>query len=73
MPNLENVTIHKEDIVVRKCEHCGTDTLHVGKTGLTCLQCIADSNLAGCCTLKQYNRWTDEKGLSLAEPKGRPI
>lgn len=67
-----NVTITKKDIVKRLCEHCGCKTLHVGKEGNTCLQCIADTELSGCCTIKQYNRWKDETGKVLTEPRGVP-
>lgn len=67
---MSKVTITKKDIVKRRCDHCGTDTLHVGKTGNTCLQCIADTELAGCCTIKQFNRWKDADGKILTEPRG---
>jgi hypothetical protein len=72
MANLDKVTITKKDIVVRQCDHCGTKTIHVGKTGNTCIQCIADNRLAGCCSLMQYDRWHNGNDMTtqLAEPKG---
>lgn len=73
MADLNKVTITKKDIVVKLCEHCGTKTLHVGKVGNTCLQCIADTELAGCCTIKQYNRWKDDNGAALTEPRGTAL
>jgi hypothetical protein len=73
MADLNKVTIRKKDIVARLCEHCGTKTLHVGKTGNTCLQCIADNELAGCCTIKQFNRWKDETGKVITEPRGAKL
>ena len=51
------VTIQKKDLVVRLCEHCGTKTLQVGPKGNSCLQCLADLELSGCCTIKEWNRW----------------
>ena len=73
MANLSNVTIRKKDIVTRQCDHCGAKTLHVGKDGLTCLQCIADNELVGCCTIKMFNRWKDETGKVLTEPRGASL
>lgn len=70
MANNTNVTITKKDIVARLCEHCGTKTLHVGKVGNTCIQCIADIGLSGCCTLKQYNRWVDQTGKQITVARG---
>ena len=67
---MNNVTITKNDIVVRLCSHCSTKTLHIGKVGYTCLQCIADNELVGCCTIKQYNRWKDVNGKQLTTPRG---
>lgn len=71
MDRTKNVTITKADIVSRRCDHCGTKTLHVGKGGATCLQCIADTELQGCCTIKTYNRWKDEQGRLLNIARGR--
>lgn len=71
--NNRNVTITKKDIVVRLCEHCGTKTLHIGKEGNTCLQCIADLELSGCCTIKQYNRWEDTAGKQLIVARGKAL
>lgn len=71
--NLKRVTITKKDIVKRLCEHCGAQTMHIGKTGTTCLQCIADNELSGCCTIKQFNRWKDATGKILTEPRGVEI
>lgn len=71
MANLTNVTITKKCIVIRQCEHCVAKTVQVGKTGNTCLQCIADGG--GCCTIKQYNRWVDETGKTLVEPRGAAL
>lgn len=68
-----NVTIHLSDIVQRICEHCGTETLHIGMDGNTCLQCIADQDLAGCCTIKMFNRWRDADGKALVEPRGSAL
>lgn len=71
--NNKNATITKRDIVVRPCSHCGTLTLHVGKEGNTCLQCIADTELASCCTIKQFNRWKDSSGKPLTVARGRAL
>lgn len=71
MANLNNVTITKRDIVARHCEHCGTKTIQIGKDGNTCLQCIADGG--GCCTIKMFNRWQDETGKALVEPRGAAL
>lgn len=65
------VTIHKQDVVARHCDHCGGKTLQLGKDGNTCLQCIADGG--GCCTIKTYTRWIDENGKALTEPKGTAL
>lgn len=73
MNSKDNVTITVDDIFRRYCEHCGTDTLHVGPTGNTCLQCIADNELTGCCTIKQYNRWKDKDGKILTSPRGTKL
>lgn len=73
MTTKDNVTITLTDIVKRHCEHCGTETLHVGKEGNTCIQCIADLELSGCCTLKTHNRWKDANGLQLVEPRGAKL
>jgi hypothetical protein len=73
MDRTKNVTVTKADIVSRHCGHCATKTLHVGKKGNTCLQCIADLELAGCCTLAQYNRWKDEQGRPLDVARGREL
>ena len=67
----DNVTIHKSDIVARHCDHCGTKTMQLGNEGNTCLQCIADGG--GCCTIKLYNRWQDETGKALVEPRGSAL
>jgi hypothetical protein len=68
-----NVTITKKNLVIRDCAHCGGPTLQVGPTGNTCLQCIADTELSGCCTLKAYNRWKDANGIALTEAQGKPL
>lgn len=67
----KRVTITKSNIVARRCDHCATKTLHIGKEGNTCLQCIADADLAGCCTIKQYNRWKDPAGNLLEVARGK--
>lgn len=71
--SLANVTIQKADIVARLCSHCGAKTMQIGKSGNTCLQCIADGG--GCCSLKAYDRWhTDgDPSKPLAEPRGRAL
>lgn len=68
MADLTKVTITKKDVVIRQCEHCAAKTVQLGKSGNTCLQCIADGG--GCCTIKLYNRWQDETGKALVEPRG---
>lgn len=71
MLSLDNVTITIKSIVARHCDHCGTITIQIGQDGNTCLQCIADGG--GCCSIKQYNRWEDETGRELTEPRGSAI
>lgn len=73
MADLTNVVITKREVVARHCDHCGTKTIQLGKTGNTCLQCIADGG--GCCTIviPKYNRWVDETGKALTEPRGVKI
>ena len=71
MADLNKVTITQADIVARPCEHCGATTMQVGNEGNTCLQCIADGG--GCCSIAQYNRWVDQDGKALVEPKGVAI
>lgn len=68
MADLSKVVITKKDLVVRRCEHCGANTVQLGKSGNTCLQCIADGG--GCCSIKDYNRWLDKDGKALTEPRG---
>ncbi len=52
-------TIHKSDMRLMDCLHCGDVALHLdGPRGLVCLQCIADSSTCYC-SLRSYNRWLD--------------
>ena len=72
MADLEHITIRKADIVMRRCEACGTTTAHIGKIdgliGTTCLQCLVDGG-NGPASFTDWNRWLD-KGKSLLIPRG---
>lgn len=49
--------IHPYMLMVRHCSHCAAKTIHVGATGNTCLQCIADGETGDeACSLDEFKR-----------------
>lgn len=72
-PDLNRITIRKQDIVMRSCVACGTTTVHLDRKGENCLQCLLDGQQKYQGDTHDYwrfNRWLDKDGKPLPyDPK----